>query len=296
MKHCLNLKSLTIEEINNILILARECRTEKYSNFLKNQIVINLFFEPSTRTQYSFNIAEERLGMKVINFNPESSSLVKGETFYDTIKTFESFKPDALVIRSGINEYYLDLIGKVNVPILNAGDGVKGHPSQSLLDLYTIYDEFNRFEGLNVCIIGDIKHSRVAHTNIDIMKRLKMNVYTSGPIEFKDDNYDYIEIDEAIKNMDIIMLLRVQHERHEKLMHISKEEYHLNYGITIDRVNMMKENAIIMHPAPFNRNVEIADDVVECTKSRIFKQMENGVYIRMALLLRALGEENDKII
>ena len=290
-KNCFKLEDLTIDEINKILDLANKCSIGKYDNLLKNKIVINLFFEPSTRTQYSFNVAEERLGMKVINFNPESSSLNKGESFYDTIKTFESFKPDTLVIRSSINEYYKELIGKVNVPILNAGDGIKDHPSQSLLDLYTIKEHFNKFDGLKIAIVGDIKHSRVAHSNIQIMKRLNMDVYTSGPLEFKEDKYKYIEFDKAIKEMDVIMLLRVQHERHQESMKISKEEYLKQYGLTIDKVNLMKDNSIILHPAPFNRNVEIQDEVVECNKSRIFKQMENGVYIRMALLLRAMGEK-----
>ena len=290
-KNCFKLEDLTIDEINNILDLANKCSIGRYDNLLKNKIVINLFFEPSTRTQYSFNVAEERLGMKVINFNPESSSLNKGESFYDTIKTFESFKPDTLVIRSSINEYYKELIGKINVPILNAGDGIKDHPSQSLLDLYTIKEHFNKFDGLKIAIVGDIKHSRVAHSNIQIMERLNMDVYTSGPLEFKEDKYKYIEFDKAIKEMDVIMLLRVQHERHQESMKISKEEYLKQYGLTIDKVNLMKDNAIILHPAPFNRNVEIQDEVVECNKSRIFKQMENGVYIRMALLLRAMGEK-----
>ena len=290
-RNCFKLEDLTIDEINKILDLANKCSIGKYDNLLKNKIVINLFFEPSTRTQYSFNVAEERLGMKVINFNPESSSLNKGESFYDTIKTFESFKPDTLVIRSSINEYYKELIGKVKVPILNAGDGIKDHPSQSLLDLYTIKEHFNKFDGLKIAIVGDIKHSRVAHSNIQIMKRLNMDVYTSGPLEFKEDKYKYIEFDKAIKEMDVIMLLRVQHERHQESMKISKEEYLKQYGLTIDKVDLMKDNSIILHPAPFNRNVEIQDEVVECNKSRIFKQMENGVYIRMALLLRAMGEK-----
>ena len=290
-KNCFKLEDLSIDEINKILDLANKCSIGKYDNLLKNKIVINLFFEPSTRTQYSFNVAEERLGMKVINFNPESSSLNKGESFYDTIKTFESFKPDTLVIRSSINEYYKELMGKVNVPILNAGDGIKDHPSQSLLDLYTIKEHFNKFDGLKIAIVGDIKHSRVAHSNIQIMERLNMDVYTSGPLEFKEDKYKYIEFDKAIKEMDVIMLLRVQHERHQESMKISKEEYLKQYGLTIDKVNLMKDNSIILHPAPFNRNVEIQDEVVECNKSRIFKQMENGVYIRMALLLRAMGEK-----
>ena len=211
----------------------------------------------------------------------------KGESFYDTVKTFESFGIDALVIRSSKNEYYKQLVDRIHVPILNAGDGTKDHPTQSLLDLLTIRQEFGSFEGLKIAIVGDIKHSRVAHTNIEIMERLGMECYVSGPEEFKEEGYRYIDLDEAVANMDVLMLLRVQHERHASAMQISKEEYHQRFGLNMQRVMKMKEKAIIMHPAPFNRNVEIADDVVECEKSRIFKQINNGVYVRMAALKRA---------
>ncbi len=290
MKSCLKLKDFSVEEIFQLLQVAEDCKNNAYVDALKGKIVANCFFEPSTRTQYSFNTAEEILGCKVINFNPQSSSLQKGESFYDTIKTFESFGLDALVIRDRQDEYYKLLEGKVHCPILNAGDGSKDHPTQSLLDLMTIYQEFGRFEGLKIAIVGDIKNSRVAHTNIEVMERLGLQCYVSGPEEYKEEGYNYIDFDKAVTEMDIIMLLRVQHERHEKTMEITNEEYCKRYGLTVKRTQSMKEHAIIMHPAPFNRGVEIEDEVVECKKSRIFKQMNNGVYVRMAVLLRALGE------
>lgn len=290
MKNLLNLKSLSIEEIMNLLHEAEKCRGGEYLESMKGKIVANLFFEPSTRTQYSFNTAEEKLGCKVLNFNAALSSMQKGESFYDTVKTFDSFGIDAVVIRSSENEYYKELVNKISVPILNAGDGTKDHPTQSLLDLLTIYQEFHHFEGLKLAVVGDIRHSRVAHTNIEVMSRLGMDVFCSGPEEFKDEQYRYIEFEKAVEEMDIIMLLRVQHERHEKAMQMSREEYHRQYGLTMERVHRMKKGAIIMHPAPFNRNVEIADEVVECEKSRIFKQIENGVYVRMAALRRSIGE------
>ncbi|MDD6466900.1 MAG: aspartate carbamoyltransferase catalytic subunit [Erysipelotrichaceae bacterium] len=289
MKHLLQLSTLTKEEIMNILQDAIRLEQGEGLDSAKGKIVANLFFEPSTRTQYSFQVAEEKLGCKVISFNAAASSLQKGESFYDTVKTFESFGIDAVVIRSRQDEYYKDLVGKIQIPILNAGDGVKDHPTQSLLDLMTIYQEFGKFEGLKIAIVGDIKYSRVAHTNIEVMERLGMKCYISGPEEYRDEQYEYVNFDQAIEEMDIIMLLRVQHERHEQEMSISKEEYHKLYGLTMERVHRMKEHAIIMHPAPFNRNVEIADDVVECDKSRIFKQIHNGVYVRMAVIRRAFG-------
>lgn len=289
MNDLLQLKRLSVDEIMNLLQVAQKCKDGQHKDCLAGKIVANLFFEASTRTQYSFNTAEEKCGCKVINFNAQASSMQKGETFYDTVKTFESFGIDALVIRSRDDEYYNELCGHISIPILNAGDGTKDHPTQSLLDLLTIQQEFKEFAGLKIAIVGDVKYSRVAHTNIEIMQRLGMECYISGPEEYQEEGYDYIDFDQAIEEMDIIMLLRVQHERHRQAMQLSCEEYHQRYGLTMQRVKRMKEKAIIMHPAPFNRNVEIADEVVECEKSRIFKQVNNGVYVRMAALMRAMG-------
>lgn len=285
MKSLFSLNELTNQEIYDLVNTAIDIKNNGAGFSLNDKMIVNMFFEPSTRTQYSFNVAEERLGMKVISFNPSASSLNKGESFYDTIKTFESFGVDALVIRHSQNRYY-DELKNIKPVIINAGDGTGDHPSQNLLDLVTIYEEFGRFEGLKIAIVGDVSHSRVAHGNVKVMKKLNMECFISGPEEYKDDCAPYIDFDKAVKEMDIIMLLRVQNERHEK-MKMSNEEYLEKYGMTLNRVNMMKDKAIIMHPAPFNRGVEIADDVVECEKSRIFKQMTNGVYARMAILKRS---------
>lgn len=286
MKSLFSLNDLTNEEIYKIVNDAIKIKNNGLNFSLKDKMIVNMFFEPSTRTQYSFNVAEERLGMRVINFNPQSSSLNKGESFYDTIKTFEAFGVDALVIRHSNNRYYDEIKG-IKPIIINAGDGTGDHPSQNLLDLVTIYEEYQRFEGLKIAIVGDVSHSRVAHGNVKVMKKLGMECYISGPIEYKDDCAPYIDFDKAVKEMDIIMLLRVQNERHISKMKMTNEEYLSKYGMTPERVKQMKENAIIMHPAPFNRGVEIEDSVVECEKSRIFKQMTNGVYARMAILKRS---------
>lgn len=285
----LNLDDFSVEQINKILDLAEEFKNGKEVDYKGKKVISNLFFEPSTRTHYSFDMAALKLGCKTQNFDAGNSSLKKGESLYDTVKTFEMFGTDAVVIRHVENEYYKQLEG-INIPILNAGDGTGNHPSQSLLDLLTIRQEFGKFEGLKVVIVGDIKHSRVAHTNIKVMQRLGMEVYTSGPLEYKEEGYNYVELDEIINKVDVVMLLRVQHERHSEKMHETVEEYHEAFGLNTKRVSRMKENAIIMHPAPFNRNVEIADNVVECEKSRIFKQVQNGVYVRMALIYTALEE------
>lgn len=286
----LKLADLEVKEIEEILDDASAFKHgQKKVNYNGEKIIANLFFEPSTRTHYSFETAELKLGCKTIDFAPESSSMKKGETLYDTIKTFESFGVDAVVIRHREDEYYKQL-ENIKIPILNGGDGTKDHPSQSLLDLYTIREEFGHFEGLKVLIVGDIKHSRVAHSNIKIMERLGMKVYTSGPKEYRDEDLEFVDFDEYLPQVDVVMLLRIQLERHAEESNIDSEEYNRKYGLNKENVTKMKENAIIMHPAPFNRNVEIADEIVECSKSRIFKQIENGVFVRMAMIDKALNK------
>ena len=287
MKNLFNLSSLSIEEITAILDRAQQFADGEKSDRAKGKVVASLFFEPSTRTQNSYSTAVMRLGGLVLTFNSSVSSMTKGETFYDTVKVFESLGCDAAIIRDKKNEYWKELEG-IKMPILSGGDGTGNHPTQSLLDLLTIRQEFGHFDGLKVCIVGDIIHSRVAHTDIEVMERLGMEVYTSGPDEFKEEGFNYIDFDKAIKEMDVIMLLRIQHERLSSEMIMSKEDYNKQFGLNKDRVRAMKPNAIIMHPAPFNRGVEIDDDCVECEKSRIFKQMSNGVFVRMAVVERSL--------
>lgn len=287
MQNLLKLEDLTTEEIMDLLKSARDFKNKKDYTKLEDKVICNLFFEPSTRTHYSFNVAEKKLGMQIVNFNPDRSSLVKGETFYDTVKTFEAFNVDCFVIRHTQNNYY-DLLKNLKAPVINAGDGTGNHPTQSLLDLMTIYEEFDTFKDLKIAIIGDIKHSRVAHGNLEIMKRLGMKTYVSGPRFFYEDEYEYIDFEEAIKEMDVIMLLRIQTERHNEKYRLTNNEYLNTYGLTMERVNRMKDTSIIMHPSPFNREVEIASDVVECSKSRIFKQIENGVFVRQAVIKKCL--------
>ena len=293
IKHLTRLSDLTIEEILEILQVANRLANGDTTFSLSGGVVANLFFEPSTRTQYSFLMAEQKLGLNTMDFSAQTSSVQKGETLYDTVKTFEAIGVDAVVIRHPQNNYFDELIGKIDIPILNGGDGSGNHPTQSLLDLLTIYQEYGRFEGLKIAIVGDIAHSRVAHTNIEVMTRLGMDVHLVAPAQFQEPGYDWEELDKVLEDMDIVMLLRVQHERHDGTMVLTKDEYHQKYGLTVEREKRMKEGAIIMHPAPFNRGVEIADEVVECNRSRIFKQMSNGVFIRMACLHRSLKNKKN---
>lgn len=286
MKGLLTLRQLSTEKILEIIEYALQFK-QGLSVSYKNKKMATLFFENSTRTHYSFITAMVNLGIQPIDFNTAISSLAKGESLYDTVKTFEALGMDGVVIRHAQDEYFKELEG-IQIPIFNGGDGKANHPTQSLLDLMTIYEEFHTFQGLKCCIVGDISHSRVAHTNIEVMQRLGMDVFISGPAEYNDGSAAYLSLEEALATCDIVMLLRVQFERHQKEMSLSVEEYHQRYGLTLERVKNMKENAIFMHPAPVNRGVEIADAVVECSKSRIFQQMTNGVYIRMAVLSMVL--------
>ena len=282
MKGLLTFKELSTEQIQGIITYAEELKHE-CRDFYNNKKFATLFFENSTRTHYSFISALMNLGIKVIDVNTQGSSIAKGETLYDTIKTFEAIGVDGVIIRHSQDEYFKDLEG-INIPIINGGDGASNHPTQSLLDLMTIYEEFGHFKGLKVCIVGDIVHSRVAHTNIEVMERLGIDVYMSGPEEFNDISAPFMPFDEAISTRDVIMLLRVQFERHQEKMKMSKEEYHEKYGMNLERMSQMKKGAIIMHPAPINRGVEIASECAEAPCSRIYKQMTNGVYIRMAVI------------
>ncbi len=286
MKGLLTLRGVTEEKIMEIINTALLFKSGYRVNY-SNKKMVNLFYENSTRTQYSFQMAMLNLGIEPLSFNLASSSVSKGETLYDTVRTFECLGVAGVVIRHTKDVYYNDL-EKITVPIFNGGDGTSDHPTQTLLDLMTIYEEFHQFKGIKVCLVGDIRYSRVAHGNADVMRRLGMDVYISGPAEFCDNTAPFIPLDDAIKDMDIINLLRVQIERHSDNLGLNKEEYFANYGLTVEREKAMKDGAIIMHPAPINRGVEIADEVFECERSRICKQMTNGVFIRMAVIHMAL--------
>nr|HPJ01115.1 aspartate carbamoyltransferase catalytic subunit [Enterococcus sp.] len=265
-------------------------RGAKWTPAKDQYFVTNLFFENSTRTHKSFEIAEKKLGIDVIEFDTDKSSVQKGETLYDTVLTMSAIGVDAAVIRHGDENYYDELIQSrtIQCSIINGGDGSGQHPTKCLLDLLTIYEEFGSFEKLKVAIVGDITHSRVAKSNMQMLKRLGAQVFFSGPETWYDQSFEvyghYLPLDDLIEEVDVMMLLRVQHERHDAHESFSKEEYHQQYGLTIERATKMKEKAIIMHPAPVNRDVEIADSLVESYKSRIVTQMSNGVFVRMAIL------------
>ena len=289
----LTITELTTENIEKLLADAAEFSNGKTLKAKEEIYVSNLFFENSTRTKTSFDIAERKLGLQVVPFDVSTSSVNKGESLYDTVKTIESLGVNLVVIRHEKDAYFNDL-KNIKIPIINGGDGKGNHPSQCLLDLFTIYQEFGKFEGLKIGIVGDVKHSRVANSNAEALRKLGAKVYFSGPEQWFDEgaliNGTYLNVDELIKEVDVLMLLRIQHERHDSKMNFTASEYHRKYGLTIEREKNMKPNSIIMHPAPINRDVEIADELVECQRSRIFKQMQNGVFARMAILKEVLEQ------
>ncbi|WP_427902210.1 aspartate carbamoyltransferase catalytic subunit [Ornithinibacillus xuwenensis] len=258
--------------------------------FSKQIFAANLFFEPSTRTKMSFIVAQKKLGLEILDFQADFSSLLKGESLYDTVKTFESIGADVAVIRHEADDWITELSTGINIPIINAGAGKAEHPTQCMLDLLTLYQEFGSFENVKVVIVGDIIHSRVAKSNALALQRLGAKVYLSAAPGYEDNSLDfpYVTIDEAVKLCDALMLLRIQHERHDT--QYKTMDYLENYGLTKQRENAMRNHAIILHPAPINRGVEIEDELVECSRSRIFKQMSNGVYVRMAILNHVLKE------
>lgn len=284
------MEHLTNEEILHIIARAQAFEQGEAPVLQRAYNVANLFFEPSTRTKTSFEMAERRVGCEVIPFDAGFSSALKGETMYDTVKTLEMIGIDAVVIRAKEDEYYNELLEGINCAVINAGDGAGQHPSQCLLDVYTIYKEFGKFDGLNITIVGDISHSRVAKSNASALTRLGANVRFLCPEEWAGDFEAAHSWEAVLEDSDVIMLLRIQHERHAVSKNFSKDGYHEEFGLTPAREQRMKPGAIIMHPAPVNRDVEIADELVECERSRIFAQVRNGVFARMAILETILKE------
>ncbi|WP_139489889.1 aspartate carbamoyltransferase catalytic subunit [Brevibacillus dissolubilis] len=291
-KHLLGIKGMSKEQIEAILDRATYWadRPKQQADILQDRFVANLFFEPSTRTRCSFEVAEKRLGAHVLNFAAESSSTTKGETIYDTIRTLESMGVEAAVIRTSQNGLFDELKDKVSMHLVNAGEGTDEHPTQCLLDLLTIKRQFGKIAGLRIAIIGDLRHSRVLGSHLHALPTLGAELVLAGPPSMMRPAEDLptgvrvVGIDEAIQSADVVMMLRVQLERHNEALFSSQEEYHQAYGLTLAREKMMKKDAVIMHPAPFNRGVEIDSALVECERSLIFTQVSNGVAVRMAVL------------
>ncbi len=302
-KHLLSLEELSAEEIEFILdtslsfleVLERPLRKVPT---LRGKTVVNLFFEPSTRTRISFELAEKRLSMDTVNFTPGSSSVLKGETLLDTVRNIESMKMDAVVIRHSAPGVPYYLSQKISSSVINAGDGAHEHPTQGLLDIFTIRQKKGRIKGLKVTIVGDIRFSRVARSNIWGLTKLGAEVrLVSPPTLFppyieKTGVKCFYNLDEGLKDADVIMALRIQKERQDQSFIPSIREYRELFGITREKLSLAKEDAIIMHPGPINRGVELDPEVADSPRSVILEQVTHGVAVRMAILYLLLSSES----
>lgn len=247
--------------------------------------IVNAFFENSTRTLLSFEIAANRLGAQVVTMQVEHSSIKKGETLDDTARTLNAMRPDALVIRHGTSGAPADVAAIMDCPVINAGDGIGEHPTQALLDAATIRQHFGRIEGLKVAICGDLKHSRVARSNAKLLDRLGARLRFAGPPSLLPDHLGATGIDEAVDGADVVMMLRVQRERMEGDLGDGPGEFLARYGLTEARFATAAPDAVVMHPGPINRGVEIEGSLADHpTRSLIVRQVEMGVAVRMACL------------
>ncbi len=302
-KHLLDIQSLSAEEIKTVLDTARAFkqvgeRAIKKVPALRGKTVINLFVEPSTRTRISFELAAQRLTADVINFTAEASSLKKGETLKDTARNLEALNADIIIIRHGATGAPHFLARFLNASVVNAGDGAHEHPTQALLDVFTILEKKGKIEGLNVTILGDILYSRVARSNIWALRKLGANVTLCGPSTLVPRTFEQMgckvtyDVAEAISGADIINLLRIQHERQRQTMFPSIGEYTSLFSLNKARLKLTKPDALIMHPGPINRGVEIDSEIADCGRSVILQQVTNGLAIRMAVLFLISGGKN----
>jgi aspartate carbamoyltransferase catalytic subunit len=300
-KDLLGIEPLTPGEINLILDTAEGFkevseRPVKKVPALRGQLVINLFMEASTRTRVSFEIAEKRLSADTLNFSASGSSVEKGETLLDTADNLVAMHPNMIVIRHKHPGSPKMLAERYeNISIINAGDGAHEHPTQALLDAFTIRERLGRLQGVNVSIVGDITHSRVVRSNIHLLTKMKANVTLAAtptlmPAEIERMGVRVVHsLDEAVEGADVIMMLRVQLERQGRLRFPSLREYHSTFGLTRERLRLAKEGVLVMHPGPMNRGVEIASDIADGPQSVILEQVTNGVAVRMAVLYLLSG-------
>ena len=294
LKHLLNVELLNLEHIKEIISLADYYENEKIKKFndLNGKTIANLFFEPSTRTKTTFELASKKLSADFINIDVANSSTNKGESVLDMIKTLEAMNCDMFIVRhsvSGTPHYIAQEVGD-NIAVINAGDGSHAHPTQAMLDMYTIKKNKGGFQNLNISIVGDILHSRVAKSTIAALKVLSVqNINIVGPKNLMPDNINqlnanYVEsLEDGIAEADVIIMLRLQKERmHEAL--ISTDDYYKEYGLTKQKLRAAKKDVIVMHPGPINRGIEIDSDVADGKHSVILDQVSSGIAIRMAIM------------
>jgi aspartate carbamoyltransferase catalytic subunit len=299
----LGIRDLAPAEIIGILDTAENfreinAREIKKVPTLRGKTIINLFFENSTRTRTSFEIAAKRLSADALNISVSTSSLTKGETLIDTALNLDAMAPDAIVVRHSSAGVPHQLAKVSKAAIINAGDGANEHPTQALLDAMTIREHKRKIKGLEVAIIGDIVHSRVARSNIHLLTKLGANVRVAGPGTLVPRDFQFLvdsglsvktKIEDAIEGADVVMILRIQRERQDAAYFPTLGEYSIHYGLTNERLKLAKHDAIVLHPGPMNRGIEIASEVADSSRSLILDQVKYGVSVRMAVLYLATG-------
>jgi aspartate carbamoyltransferase catalytic subunit len=301
-RHIFGIEQMSVQDIQFILQTAASFkeisnRPIKKVPTLRGKTVINLFYEPSTRTRLSFEIAGKRLSADTFNIAASTSSAQKGETLIDTVRNMQAMNPDIIVIRHSSSGAPHLIADKINASIINAGDGAHEHPSQGLLDMMTVLEKKKRLDGLKIAIVGDITHSRVARSDILGFTRMGSEVYLAGPTTFIPPGIEKMgakvcdSVAEAVADADVVMALRIQKERQNDPLIPSLREYAIRYGINNRMLKLAKDDAVVMHPGPINRGVELNPDVADGKRSVILDQVTNGVAVRMALLYLVMGGE-----
>ncbi len=299
-RHILGIDHLSVADIDHILNTAESfkeisARPIKKVPTLRGNTIINLFFEPSTRTKLSFEVAAKRMSADTFGISASTSSATKGETLIDTARNIAAMHPDIIIIRHSFSGSPHLLSRHVNAAVINAGDGTHEHPSQGLLDMLTVREHKGRLDGLKIAIIGDILHSRVAHSDILGFSRMGSEVFVYGPATLIPMDLDTLgatvcsSLKEAVEDADVVMTLRIQKERQNDPLIPSFREYALQYGVTRQVASWAKPDALIMHPGPINRGIELMPDVADGSRSVILEQVTNGVAVRMALLYLVMG-------
>lgn len=299
----LGIRNLSADEIVGILDTAENfseisTREVKKVPALRGKTVINLFFEASTRTRTSFELAAKRLSADAVNISVSSSSVTKGETLLDTAMNLDAMAPDCIVVRHSSAGVPHQLAKVSRAAIVNAGDGANEHPTQALLDAMTIREHKHQIDGLEIAIVGDILHSRVARSNIHLLTKLGAKIRVAGPGTLVPNDFQYLvesgltvcpNVADAFRGADVVMILRIQRERQDSAYFPTLREYSIHYGLTNERLDLAKKDAIVLHPGPMNRGIEIASEVADSSRSLILDQVKYGVAVRMAVLYLATG-------
>jgi len=288
MRHLIRTDDFTIEEIEALYDDAAQYRDGNIVPILKDTIIITLFFENSTRTRSSFEIAAKRLGADVVHLDVAKSSTKKGETLVDTAMNLDAMQPNAIIVRHSNAGVPNILSNHTRAPIINAGDGAHAHPTQALLDLFTLKDYFKTLDGVKIAIVGDIKNSRVANSNLELMQRFNMDITLVAPPQFlpKTDLPYTHHLEDVIDHVDVIMSLRTQTERHSYPIYASLKDYASDFCLTRSLIG--ERNILILHPGPVHRNVDIDDELLSDPRCKVLEQVSNGVFVRMAVLKKLI--------